>query len=173
MIEFLKRNYVSCGTMLLVVVAMSALGCPPDPPPPPPPAQPAPVATTTVPTTEEWVQVPTRINYDRGSSRLNDQGRAMLAEAHASMSHRTDIVRIRIDGHADDGGSQERNELLSRERAQNVLDYLVGTLGMPRELFEVHHHADDQPLTSGTTEADHATNRRVEFQMLVRRQASY
>ena len=28
-------------------------------------------------------------------------------------------------------------------------------------------------MTSGTTEADHSQNRRVEFQMLVRRQAAY
>ncbi len=172
MIHWLKKNVASLGLCGLVASAVGAMGCPP-PPVAPVAVQPAPTVVTNTPTTEEWVAVPTRINYDRGSSRLNETNRAMLAEAHRSMTHRTDIVRVRIDGHADDGGSPERNRLLADERARGVMDYLVGTLRMPRELFEVHSHGNTQPLTSGTTSADDATNRRVEFRMLIRRQAAY
>lgn len=117
--------------------------------------------------------MPTRINYERGSSRLSDQHRAMLNEAHASMSHRTDIARVRIEGHADDGGSESRNNLLAEERAMGVLDYMTGHLRMPRELFEVQSYGNNRPLTSSTTGSDDAVNRRVEFSFLVRRQAAY
>lgn len=172
--NWLASNCAPLGMTLLVAMALAVLGCPNDPPPPPPPTPaPAPAPTPTGPTTEEWVPVPTRITYDRGSSYLSPEARALLAEAHASMSHRTDIVRVRIEGHADDGGSESRNELLAEERAQGVLDYLVGTLRMPRELFEVQSYGSTRPLTSSTTEADRGNNRRVEFQMLVRRQAAY
>lgn len=171
-----KKHLALFGLLVFVVLAISAVGCRPPPPPAPTP-QPTPVAQPTrpayQPTTEEWVHMPTRINYERGSSRLTDPHRAMLNEAHASMTARTDIVRVRIEGHADDGGSQERNNLLANERAMGVMDYLTGHLNMPRELFEVQSYGNDQPLTSGTTGADDAVNRRVEFTILVRRQASY
>jgi len=170
------KNHISqAGTILLVLVALSVLGCPPEPPPPQPAPQPVVQQTQPAyqPTTEEWVHLPTTINYERGSSRLSDANRAMLNEAHATMAARTDIVRVRIEGHADDGGSEERNNLLAEERAMGVLDYLTGTLRMPRELFEVQSYGNNRPLTSGTTNADDAVNRRVEFTILVRRQASY
>ena len=116
--------------------------------------------------------MPARITYPTGGSRLDDQARAMLREAHASMAHRTDVVRVRVEGHADGRGSSEANHRLARERAQGVVDFLVGELGMPRELFEVHSYGDERPLTSETTPQDRVINRRVEFSLLVRRQAA-
>ena len=119
--------------------------------------------------TNEWVAMPVRILFPRGGSRLDDMSRAMLRELHATASHRTDIVRISVEGHADSRGSEQANERLGMERAQGVVDFLVGELGMPRELFEVHTFGDDRPLTSCTNAADCLQNRRVEFRILVRR----
>jgi len=112
------------------------------------------------------------INYPTGGSRLDDRSRALLREAYASVGHRTDIVRISVDGHADSRGNQADNERLALERAQGVVDFLVGELGMPRELFEIHGHGSEQPRSSGTTAGDRLLNRRVEFRILVRRQAA-
>ena len=88
------------------------------------------------------------------------------------MVHRTDIVRIRVEGHADGRGSNDANERLGMERAQGVVDFMVGELGMPRELFEVVSYGDTRPITSETTASDRIQNRRVEFSILVRRQAA-
>lgn len=173
MTENLRTRLALAGTLLIAAVAVAALGCAPPPAPAPAPVVTQPAQPAYQPTTDEWVHLPTRITYDRGSAYLTDVTRAMLNEAHASMANRTDIVRVRIEGHADDGGSEERNNLLASERAQNVMDYLVGTLRMPRELFEVQSFSDNQPLTSGTSQADEAANRRVEVSILVRRQAAY
>lgn len=169
---FVKKHYPVIGALALASTMALAMACAP---PPAPVAAPVPVAAPRVthyPVSEEWVQVPARIYFDNGSGYLNDQARAMLAEAHATMAHRTDIVRIRIDGHTDPHGSERGNQRLSDERARTVMDYVVGTLGMPRELFEVHGYGSSRPLTSNTSEADRAQNRRVEFSMLVRRRAA-
>lgn len=96
----------------------------------------------------------------------------MMRELHASVAHRTDIIRVRVHGHADGRGSQQDNERLASERAQGVVDFLVGDLGMPRELFEIVGHGDDDPLSSGTTASDRMINRRVTFEILVRRRAA-
>jgi OOP family OmpA-OmpF porin len=170
------------GTVVAALLVFAALGCAEDPPPPPPiptpppivtaaPA-PAPVAPIVRPTTEEWVHLPVRVLYPSGGARLDDQARALIREGYASLAHRTDIVRIRLEGHADGRGSEEANHQLGLERAQGVLDFLVGEMGMPRELFELVSYGDDQPITSDTTAADRVQNRRVEFSILVRRQAA-
>jgi len=172
------------GTAVMAVLLVAVLGCNNDPPPPPPPP-PMPVATAPAPaptpapqpvarpTTEEWVQLPVRVLYPSGGSRLDEQARAMIREGYASLAHRTYIIRIRVEGHADGRGSPEANHQLALERAQGVVDFLVGELGMPRELFELHSYGDERPLTSETTAADRVQNRRVEFSILVRRQAAY
>ncbi len=172
--SFIKKHFHFLGTLAAGLLLWGVFGCAPPPPAPRPQPAPAPApAPTHHPTTEEWVHLPVRILFENGSSYVNPEARAMLAEAHASMAHRTDIVRIRIEGHTDTRGSEAGNDRLALERAQNVMDYLVGTLGMPRELFEVQGYGSTRPLTSNTTHADRAQNRRVEFTILVRRQAAY
>jgi outer membrane protein OmpA-like peptidoglycan-associated protein len=185
-----KYAQVVIGTLVAALLAVVVAGCggsqeqetapPPQqtaPPPqqttvaPPPPQQPA-GEPSYRPTTEEWVQLPVRILYPSGGSRLDDQARAVIREGHASMVHRTDIVRVRVEGHADGRGSVDANHQLGMERAQGVVDFMVGELGMPRELFEVVSYGDERPLTSETTASDRVQNRRVEFSILVRRQAA-
>jgi len=164
------------GALLFGAAVVLTINCGPPPAPtvtvttPAPAPAPAPAPR---PTTEEWVNMPIKILYPSGGSRLDDQARAMLREVHASVAHRTDIVRVRVEGHADSRGSAALNEQLGLERAQGVVDFAVGELGMPRELFEVHSYGDTAPLTSDTTAADRVQNRRVEFKLLVRRQAAY
>lgn len=185
-----KYAQVVIGTLVAALLAVVVAGCggsqeqetapPPQqtaPPPqqttvaPPPPQQPV-GEPSYRPTTEEWVQLPVRILYPSGGSRLDDQARAVIREGHASMVHRTDIVRVRVEGHADGRGSVDANHQLGMERAQGVVDFMVGELGMPRELFEVVSYGDERPLTSETTASDRVQNRRVEFSILVRRQAA-
>jgi outer membrane protein OmpA-like peptidoglycan-associated protein len=180
---------VIIGTLAAAVFAVVVVGCgggqeqettpPPEPAPPPPqqtvappPPQQPPGEPTYRPTTEEWVQLPVRILYPSGGSRLDDQARAVIREGHASMVHRTDIVRVRVEGHADGRGTTDANQQLGMERAQGVVDFMVGDLGMPRELFEVVSYGDERPLTSESSAPDRLQNRRVEFSILVRRQAA-
>lgn len=139
---------------------------------------PAPVVhhTTTQPTPvyhEEWVRLNgVRILYPQGGSRLDDQARALLREAHASFVHRTDIVRVRVEGHSDTQGTRDANQRLGLERAQGVVDFLVGDLGLPRELFEVQSMGEDRPLVTEGDATHRVQNRRVEFSLLVRRQSA-
>lgn len=164
------------GALMLIGCGGSQQEVAPPPPPPPPPvetATPAPPPQRTVtPTTEEWVHLPVTIHYPSGGSRLDDEARAMIREGQASMAHRTDIIRVRVEGHADGRGNAEANNRLGLERAQGVVDFMVGELGMPRELFEVVSYGDERPLSSETTRGDLVLNRRVEFSILVRRQAA-
>jgi OOP family OmpA-OmpF porin len=178
-----KRVLTWLGMIALALVLSAAIGCRRDPPPPPPPPPPQPVvvntpppqpvaAPTHYPTTEEWVQLPMRLLYPTGGSYLSEENRAILREAHASVAHRTDIIRIRVEGHTDSRGDEAGNQRLSEERAQAVVDFLTGELGLPRELFETVGYGDTRPITSETSAGDRVQNRRVEFSILVRRVAA-
>lgn len=131
-----------------------------------------PTAPTVLPSTEEWVRLPIIVNYPSGGARLDDDARTMMRELHASLVNRTDIIRIRVEGHTDDEGRAEDNERLGLERAQGVVDFATGDLGLPRELFEVQSFGDRMPRTSNSEGPDRLLNRRVEFSILVRRQAA-
>ena len=113
-----------------------------------------------------------RLHFSDGGTILDAEGRAMVDELVATLGSRTDITRVRVEGHAEDQGSHAETQRVARQRAEAVVDHMVNDLGMPRELFEVVSYGDERPITSETTATDRVQNRRVEFSILVRRQAA-
>ena len=69
---------------------------------------------------------------------------------------------IRDSGHTDAVGSDERNLLLSQQRAQAVRDYLVERGIAPHRLI-AKGYGEAYPVASNATEADRELNRRSEF----------
>ena len=75
-------------------------------------------------------------------------------------------------GHADVRFNAEHNDVLSWERVNRVVDYLVTTYGIPRERFIVEFRGEREPVYKGMPErlgtqpmyeSRQYTNRRVEF----------
>lgn len=81
-----------------------------------------------------------------------------LAEAAKSCPAK----KIRIGGHTDPRGEQQRNEALSQRRAQAVINYLVKK-GVPAKRLTAAGFGSTKPVTSNATEAGRQRNRRVEF----------
>ena len=161
----------------VVVLAAFAAGCCrpqqcPAPPPPPqcPACQCAQAAQPgyTGPTREEWMHLNFRIMFPTGGATLDTEARAVLEEAVRTLRDRTDILRIRAEGHTDTRGPDISNDQLSLQRAQAVVDYLAG-LGVPSAMLEAQGYGATQPITSDTSDMDREQNRRVEFSILVRR----
>jgi len=73
-------------------------------------------------------------------------------------------MRLSIEGHTDDVGTDEYNDRLSRERAQAVLEHLV-SLGVDRRRLTAKWFGKTKPLVTDTSEEAHAKNRRVEFRI--------
>lgn len=75
-------------------------------------------------------------------------------------------VRIEVNGHTDDVGTDEYNEKLSERRAVTVEDYLLSR-GVPREqLAVVKGFGKAAPLVPGTSDDARAKNRRVEVRIV-------
>jgi outer membrane protein OmpA-like peptidoglycan-associated protein len=114
------------------------------------------------------MHLPFQILFPTGGSSLDAEAQTVLGEAVRTLRDRTDIVRIRVEGHTDTRGPDMANDQLSLQRAQAVIDYLV-SLGVPSAMLEAQGYGATQPRTSDTREMDRAQNRRVEFSILVRR----
>ena len=69
---------------------------------------------------------------------------------------------IEIQGHTDNVGNRESNQLLSEKRAQAVLTYLV-TKGVDAKRMTSRGFGDALPVASNKTSAGKMMNRRVEF----------
>ena len=75
------------------------------------------------------------------------------------------ILKVRIEGHTDDKGSDKYNQGLSEKRANAILRYLVKANVDPDKLTAVGY-GEARPIDTNRTEAGRERNRRVEFTIL-------
>ena len=73
--------------------------------------------------------------------------------------------KLKISGHTDSQGSQALNLQLSKDRAENIRDYIVIFAGILERRVEWEGLGSSVPLVEENTEADKKINRRVEFQI--------
>src|SRR5262245_52167058 len=85
---------------------------------------------------EQWVHMPVMVVFPTGSTVIDEENRVILSEIITTAQTRTDIRRIRVEGHVDLCGSQpDQNRQLALARAVAVAEAMV-TMGVPRELIE-------------------------------------
>jgi len=102
----------------------------------------------------------TRINYPGGGYEVDDAGRARLDVLLQHLSLVKDVKAIHIDGYSDDTGRKPQNLELSRQRAQAVVDYLVGK-GVDPKIIKMAYYGSRYPVARGRSAAARAENRRV------------
>lgn len=102
----------------------------------------------------------TRINYPGGGYEVDDAGRARLDVLLQHLGLVKDVKAIYVDGYSDDTGRKPQNLELSKQRAQAVVDYLVGR-GVDPKLITMRYYGSRYPVARGRSAAARAENRRV------------
>ena len=74
-------------------------------------------------------------------------------------------VKIEIQGHTDDVGSEVSNQVLSENRARAVMDYLISR-GCNPEMIQSIGYGESRPSVPNKDEQSRQKNRRVEFRIL-------
>jgi outer membrane protein OmpA-like peptidoglycan-associated protein len=74
-------------------------------------------------------------------------------------------LRIQINGHTDNVGSKEDNQLLSTQRAKAVYDFLIKN-GIQEDRLSYKGFGETVPVADNNTETGRKQNRRTEFQVL-------
>jgi len=75
---------------------------------------------------------------------------------------------IEIAGHTDNVGAPEANMKLSKERAEEVRQYLLQTYGLPQQVVVAKGYGQTQPIASNDTAEGREKNRRVVFKVTQR-----
>ncbi len=169
------RPEVMCTYAGLESIPASSPNCvapPPPPPPPPPPAacqynpnilatDPACVAAViTVDTTK--ITGPIYFDFDKSTIRSDA---AATLDAKIPWLQANPGMRIRIEGNADERGSDEYNLALGQRRAASAKRYLVDH-GIAADRFDLVSYGEERPVCTEHNEACWQQNRRDDFRIV-------
>jgi len=102
-----------------------------------------------------------KIYFDFDSANLFKQARDKLSK-NAEIMKKDHDVKVQIEGHCDERGSDEYNLALGEKRARAAMQYLT-LLGVPADHLSVISYGKEKPADSGHDQAAWAHNRRDEF----------
>jgi len=101
------------------------------------------------------------IHFDYDRYFIRDDAKPVL-EANAQLFKKFPTVKVLIEGHCDERGTEEYNLALGEKRAKSTLDYLT-SLGISAERMKIISYGKSQPLELGHDEVSWQKNRRAQF----------
>ncbi len=101
------------------------------------------------------------VHFEFDKYSLTAEARRILAQT-ARILKDNPALRLQIEGHCDDRGTQEYNLALGQRRAQAAKDYLVN-FGVDPGRVSVISYGEERPLDPQATEEAWARNRRAHF----------
>ena len=101
------------------------------------------------------------VTFAYNSATLTAEAKTNLDKA-VKMLKDNASVRVNVDGHTDNRGTDQYNQALSEKRARSVVDYLVEK-GVPRTQLNARGFGESKPVAANDNDANMARNRRVEF----------
>jgi len=170
------RPEVMCTYAGLESIPASSPNCvapPPPPPPPPPPAMcqynpnilatdPACVAPTVQPVDTAAITGPIYFDFDKSTIRPDA---AATLDRKIPWLQANPGMRIRIEGNADERGSDEYNLALGQRRAASAKRYLVDH-GIAADRFDLVSYGEERPVCTEHNEACWQQNRRDDFRIV-------
>ena len=104
------------------------------------------------------------IHFDYDKYFVRDEAKPVL-ETNAAWLKKYRTVKILIEGHCDERGTEDYNLALGEKRAKSALDYLV-SLGIATDRMKMISYGKSQPLAAGHDEAAWQRNRRAQFTII-------
>ncbi len=102
-----------------------------------------------------------RVHFDYDMADIRPDA-AEILRAKADILRASPAVRIRVEGHCDERGSNEYNQALGNRRAQAVVDFFA-SYGLDPSRFDLVSFGEERPLVHASNEEAWAQNRRAEF----------
>lgn len=102
-----------------------------------------------------------RVHFDFDRSDIRADAEPVL-QRKVSVLREHPGITLRIEGHADERGSNEYNLALGQRRSESVRSYLL-SYGIAPGRFTTISYGEERPLAEGQNEEAWAMNRRAEF----------
>ncbi|MBN1290306.1 MAG: peptidoglycan-associated lipoprotein Pal [Candidatus Latescibacteria bacterium] len=143
-----------------------------------PPPKPAPVVQEKKPAPKPQVKEPERkivekvaisesqfntVYFDFDKSDIKSDQRSNLSN-NARLLSDNSTIRIRIEGHCDERGTDEYNMALGQRRADAIKQYLID-YGISSSRISTISYGEERPVSSGHNESSWSQNRRGEFKI--------
>ncbi len=104
-----------------------------------------------------------RVHFNFDQYVLTDDAKAVLVN-NAGLLRAAPAIKVLIEGHCDERGSDEYNLALGEKRALATKNYLV-SLGVAAARMSVISYGEEMPLDPARTKEAWAKNRRAEFKV--------
>ncbi len=108
----------------------------------------------------------TMIHFDYDKFFIREDAKPVL-EANARWLNKWTSVRILIEGHCDERGTEEYNLALGEKRAKSTQDYLI-SLGVSADRMKILSYGKSQPIDPGHNETAWQLNRRAQFLLIAK-----
>lgn len=115
--------------------------------------------------TKDQLKILDKVHFRTNRATIQRRSRPLLNNIAQVLEAHPEITRVRVEGHTDDRGPNEKNKTLSQARAEAVVDYLVER-GIDRNRLEPIGFGEEHPLGDNTTRQGREANRRVEFNIV-------
>ncbi len=106
------------------------------------------------------------IFFDTDSYQLKAESRTELNKLLEFLK-KNPAVKIEISGHTDNVGTEQHNQTLSEQRANEVKSYLTRA-GISTDRIAAKGYGESKPVASNENESGRALNRRTEFSITAR-----
>lgn len=106
------------------------------------------------------------IHFDYDKFFVREDAKPVL-EANARWLNKWTSVRILIEGHCDERGTEEYNLALGEKRAKSTQDYLI-SLGVSADRMKIISYGKSQPIDPGHNETAWQLNRRAQFLLIAK-----
>ena len=103
-----------------------------------------------------------RVLFDTDRARVRHAAHPILRAVVELVRQHPEWALLRVEGHADVRGTDDRNLVLSNRRAHAVMDRLV-LFGLAGERIEAEGFGESRPAALDETDQGHQVNRRVEI----------
>jgi outer membrane protein OmpA-like peptidoglycan-associated protein len=117
--------------------------------------------------TEKSIDIIDMVFFDTDKSVLRPDSLSVLDQVVALLKDNPGVLKVRVEGHTDDTGTEVHNKGLSHRRANAVRQYLIRK-GIKAKRLESKGFGQFQPIVPNDTDANRARNRRVEFDIVER-----
>ncbi len=170
------RPVLSNVTLVALILTFLFVGCSKEEPPPPTaeaqprPAAPPPPPPAPVPTPPPGPSISQQafqefqnqdVYFDFDKYDLRTDARTTL-DRKASFLNQNSSIRVQVEGHCDERGTNEYNMALGERRANAAKQYLT-TAGISAGRLSTISYGEERPLDPSHTEAAWARNRRAHF----------
>ena len=107
-----------------------------------------------------------RVHFGFDNSLIDDKASSIL-QSNARVINNNPKMRVLVEGHCDDRGTNEYNVALGERRGKAALAHLV-SLGVARNRLEVKSWGEERPLDVARRDRAYSLNRRGEFVILAK-----